>query len=404
MTQQVRIIIPFSLLLVLIIVSPLKITAATNVQASYVPEPYLYLQQSPGAFTSPTMVGAKLGRLTVEFTGGPIFNPGVQTSGQGGYGNIIISGMLSNYPGGTKYYNTYIPMNVVTVAYPYGLSGTPYVHTMYGSRQALLIDEKETQVSISPFIVDFYLLNTNAGNGQYSTTFESNLGTGQKDFDFTTQYTFNNPFNPTYALGLTKTFGGGLWQIPTSGDPVNQDAFFVEIDGVAGSGTTPFVGSGGLNDHAGNSNDQTGFWNGTEIPTQYDPYFEILFQDKTVTFDLSKAYGNNKESINTVEIIVNDGDPAETYEVEIAFSDSSNENKFQLKHPDANSNIDFQLFIEGRTEEIPYNTPIPWENLVPFPNENKRTLSIGGINATHVQQRLSGSYTDTIYVNIISTF
>jgi hypothetical protein len=101
---------------------------------------------------------------------------------------------------------------------------------------------------------------------------------------------------------------------------------------------------------------------------------------------------------------VNDGDPAETYEVEIAFSDSSNENKFQLKHPDANSNIDFQLFIEGRTEEIPYNTPIPWENLVPFPNENKRTLSIGGINATHVQQRLSGSYTDTIYVNIISTF
>lgn len=136
-----------------------------------------------------------------------------------------------------------------------------------------------------------------------------------------------------------------------------------------------------------------------------DPNFEVSFNQDSVNFNLNEAYlPSNKKEINTVEIKVFDGIPGGSYGVDIAFTDSGETNSFQLKHSGGGSPIDYNLYFGTSSNIVDYGEPISWGGLALPPNRNEKSLWIGGIAAEQVQQRLSGSYSDTVYVNIISTF
>ena len=293
-------------------------------------------------------------------------------------------------------------MAVVMVTYVGSLGSTPYLRTLWSSTQSLFPEENNLEITTSPVYVDFYLVNTNSTGRERSTGLPANLDTGNKKFDLSTQYTFNNPFNPTYALGVTLTKEGGLYQIPSSGEITNPNATFVEIDGVSGSGTTSFMGNNALTDTAGANNNQTGFWNGVEETPPPPVNFVFSFQNDIATFNLSEVYGvNNTKTINVAQMDVQNGVAGTTYKQSLTFTDSGTDQSFQLKAVGGSGNtIGFNLYFGSSTTPIPYGQAIEWTGLVP--NMNYMDLKIGGILESEVNKRISGSYSDTITVNITS--
>jgi len=137
-------------------------------------------------------------------------------------------------------------------------------------------------------------------------------------------------------------------------------------------------------------------------PTQpTTPTYEVFFEASQADFTISDAY-TGKVRINTAKIKVLDGVEGQTYARDIIFTDSGTTNSFKLKSSEGASTISYDLYFETANKKVNYGERISWSDLVPFPLINERGLWIGGIKKNEVDQRLSGSYSDTIYVNIVS--
>ena len=124
----------------------------------------------------------------------------------------------------------------------------------------------------------------------------------------------------------------------------------------------------------------------------------LLILENTVSFTLSEAYGNNnKVTINTAQMQVQNGVSGTTYTQKLTFTDSTNAAAFQLSPTSGSGTpIDFKLYFGG--VEMTKGSPHNWTGLVP--GMNTKILQVGGINATLAGQRVSGAYSDTITVNI----
>lgn len=396
MTQQAKIIFPVFLVLVLVSVSPI----GAVVTAEYYPEPQITFKVAPHPFTSSTVLGAKLGTIIMHSTTGEIHSPAFIDIGTAS-GAVPVSGRMKECAS-CPYKQDTQDFYIISVAYPNGLGSAPVLQVLYDNVRPI-IEWGAVTVYQTDFHIDIFLVNHNSTN--------TNVTVGSRPasyFELGTPYALPPNFNPLFRVGAAHssstnvgsytTGGGGV--LPSHGSFVSGEG----SGGLSGDTNNPMIGTGAYTYDPEDPSSPGLIYGDAPVPPP-DPYFEISFDQSSVNFNLSDAYlPDKKKEINKVEIKVFEGVPGNTYGVNIAFTDSGETNSFQLKSSGGGSPIDYNLYFENSSNIVDYGDSIPWNSLALPPSKNEKSLWIGGINSTQVLQRLSGSYSDTIYVNIISTF
>jgi hypothetical protein len=383
------------ILLMILLTFTLAVLSATAT-ATYVPESPIYLQMSPGVFSHPYSFGAKLGRMTV-YHEGPIYNPTILASGLSGY-TVNLKGPFKWWQGAAWDYNFIINMNVLAVAYPNGLGGNVRVTALSG-RQHLLEKSKNEQVTVNPFIVDLYLVNTQSSGGiQTNPALEPTLNTTGGMFKIDSPYTFVSPFNPHFTFVGTNDLGTDIGNFTEGLPPDPQHGYIIEINSEDTFDTTPIVDQGGFTAGEGEGD---GFWHGDEPPLPLAFFFEMDSGD--VSFNIANAFGENARTyVNKAKMTVENGENNTTYAKKITFTDTNGTNAFMLNPVQGSgTGLEFRLFLGSSAQnnvEMNYGVAHTWTGLVDGLNE--KNLYVGGIDADTATLRYSGEYRDTIIVNI----
>ncbi|MFA7129244.1 MAG: hypothetical protein WC136_08755 [Sphaerochaeta sp.] len=359
-----------------------------GVSATYVPEPAIVLKKKPGVFSHPNMFGAKLGRLTIT-SDEVMYNPTIMVTGLSGSYDIYLIGPHRWDKHNDWDYDKKIQMNLLAVSYTDGTDGSAFIRALNG-KQPLLDGEDNVQVDESPFVVDLYLVNSNDHGGTTDTGMAPNLNTNGGFFKLDSPFVFETPIDFRFTVGITDTLGQGPWVFPASGEPTQGQ--FIPIDGAVGQGSTSVINPGSYTD--GEPQD-VGFWYGTGTPQQV--YFNLYFENPSVTFDLCDAYDGYWKELTDVCIEVGNGKPHKKYKLNIAFTTDDNSGEFQLL-PDfiGGTGIPFELMLDEGP--VAYGDNIEWR--VSGQGLNRKSLFIGGIDASLIDQLVSGVYQVTIFVNI----
>ena len=117
-------------------------------------------------------------------------------------------------------------------------------------------------------------------------------------------------------------------------------------------------------------------------------------------FDLLGAIGaNQKVQIAQARISLYGSDINDSYGVNLRFVDGNGslDDLFLLKHEYVDTYIPFVLYLGGQV--VNNNEEIPWDGLV-FSADNIRSLEVGDISYSDVENKVSGLYSDTITVHI----
>ncbi len=382
-----------SFLLIALILVALPCGVWGTVTAVYTPESQIVFQIAPGPFTHNTVLGAKLGTFVITSTTGVIYNPALIHIAEASDAIPVTGLMKDSISQYDPFYMTSCNFYIICVSYPNGLGAEPVLRVLYND--VIPIIDNTYTVYQTTFQVELYLVNGNTFSNRHSAS-------GWRPatlFKLNTPYSLPANFNPIFSVSVASTSDYNVgWY--TDGNTVNTDlGEYVVTNGQQGPDSTPIIGPGAYTDP--NNPGSPGFTFG-DPPTQpTNPTYEVFFETSQTDFTLSDAY-TGKVRINTANIKVLDGVQGQTYARDIIFTDSGTTNSFQLKPYPSGSPINFKLYFETDTKEVNYGERIPWNGLVPFPLINERGLWIGGISKNEVDQRLSGSYSDTIYVNIIS--
>lgn len=360
-----------------------------SVIASYSPETAIYLQKSPGVFTHPNMFGAKLGRLTIT-SDEVMYNPTILVAGMSGGYDIWLVGPHRWDMHNDWVYDKRFQMNLLAVSYPNGLGNSVFIRALSG-KQPLLNGWENVQVAVNPLIIDLYLVNCNDYGGTTNTDIAPNLDPTGGYIKLDSPFVFETPINYGFTVGITNTLGQGPWVFPEAGNPTQGQ--FIPIDGAIGQGTTPVIDPGSYTD--GESGEDVGFWYGDGAPQP--TFFNFWFEDTVVNFDLSDAYDTSRKEITYACMQVVTDDSKKNYKQNIAFTTHDGSGMFQL-NPSfmGGTGIDFDLYFG--TALVDYGDTIEWKKLKQ--GTNKKSVSIGGINASAVGQLVSGTYEVTIIANI----
>ncbi|HPY12360.1 MAG TPA: hypothetical protein PLH14_07505 [Sphaerochaeta sp.] len=385
--------IPSFLLIILILVA-LPFGVWGTVTAVYTPEPQIAFEIAPYPFTSNTVLAAKLGRITMTSTTGVIYTPSfVQISSASGA--VSVRGLMKGDAGGdfvqgSQDFYTY------SVAYPNGLGAEPVLQVLYGNVWPI-IQNDSCAITTLPFYVDIFLVNMNIVDRHAAVGYRP-----ASYFKENSPYTLPSNFNPTFVVAAAARSGVSVGWYAGAGTITDPNlGAYVTTEAPGGTGTTtPVIGPRAYTSDPNNPN-SPGLIYG-DPPTQpTTPTYEVFFEASQADFTISDAY-TGKVRINTAKIKVLDGVEGQTYARDIIFTDSGTTNSFQLKSSEGASTISYDLYFETANKKVNYGERISWSDLVPFPLINERGLWIGGIKKNEVDQRLSGSYSDTIYVNIVS--
>ncbi len=354
------------------------------ITASYTPQSPIYLELSPGVFTHPTVIGAKLGRFAITSPTNEIYTPAFVNTGEVA-GNIALTGLYKKWAGGSYYTKTDLNFKVISVAYPYGLGGTPLLQTIFGGRWPIISWDPIT-ITANPLFVDLYLVNTNSLNPNSPASLNSN---GQF-YRLDTPYTFTTSFNPIFSLAVADDPNTGVGDYaPGNGETINSSGSYVVTEGQSGPNITPILDAGSLT-----SPDGDGFFYG-DAPLV--PTFSFSFLANTVNFELATAYGVNKATINQARLEVINGVVGQTYSQLLTFTDGDVSPGFLLKPSVGTSSpIGYLLFIDDAP--ITEGVALPWGSL--NPGMNTKSLKIGGIVESEVANKVSGTYQSTITVTI----
>ncbi|MCK9600438.1 MULTISPECIES: hypothetical protein [unclassified Sphaerochaeta] len=373
----------FSVLLLMVFLSAF-LAAGPTVTATYTAQSPIYLEISPGVFTHPTVIGAKLGRFAITSPNNKIYTPAFVNTGEVAE-NIQLTGLYKNWEGGAYYTKTDLNFKVISVAYPSGLGGTPILQTIYGGRWPV-ISWNAVTITANPFYVDLYLVNTNSVNPNSAATLNSN---GQY-YRLDTPYTFTTSFNPIFSLAVADNPNTDVGTYaPGNGETITSAGSYVVTNGLAGPNVTPILDSGSMTAPDGN-----GFYYG-DGPTL--PSFAFAFTHASVSFDLEEAYGGNRATINQAQLTVINGVAGTLYSQMLTFTDTSTATTFQLFPTEGSGQpIEYQLFLGA--DQITKGSPIHWQSL--NPGMNTKDLKVGGIVESDVAAKVSGSYTGTITVTI----
>jgi hypothetical protein len=373
----------FCIILVLFF-SPMVLFA--EVTATYLRESAITLDISPGPFTHPTVLGAKLGTFVITSTNGEIYSPSLVNIGEAS-GQIPLTGLMKNWADGPFVLNTN-DFYIISVAYPNGLGSEPVLQVLYNNVRPIISWQRNT-VYANPFYVELYLVNTNSTN--------RNAQSGWRPasyFKLDSPYSLPVGFNPRFSVAVADSPNTNVGTYTTgSGSVKESQGSYVTTDGSSGPDNTQILDPGSYTNP--DDPDTPGFYYG-EVPVTESFFIDFLIPESN--FELSDAYGSNRVTINEARIEVMNGTQGTNYTQLFTFTDQSQASSFQL-FPSAGSGspIDFNLYLEN--DLIEKGTAYTWSGLQPG-ILNTRNIRIGGISETEVMNRVSGTYTDTITVTI----
>ncbi len=313
-----------------------------------------------GTFSSDKLV-AYLG--TIKITKGPTdkyYRPLMTNFGSAGEFRVV--GKITGWGGGVKETGFY------TFAHNSMLS-QPYRLYLDNAEQPLYAWDNNTEITPNPYYINIFLVS-HEGSHFYIEDEVYQIVSG-------TLGSFNIKVLKSQSPWVEEYISVNNQEMPPGGGPPISDPIPLPI---GGSGELP-----------------------PEIPYGEEPpplNFIFSFQNNTVSFDLSEAYGeNNKKTINVAQMNVQNGVAGTTYKQNLTFTDSGSAQSFQLKPVGVSGNtIGFKLYFGNSSNAIPYGQAFEWTGLVP--NMNYKDLKIGGILESEVNQCTSGSYSDTITVTV----
>ena len=374
-------------LLMLLLVPALLFGAITAV---YTPEPYLVLQAKPGPFTSDTTFGAKLGTLIVTTTDGDkIYAPTWGSTDEVEY-SAILRGPMRSYPGGPFEENATHTFHIMSVAYPYGYPGTPVIRVVQ-SPHSPIVSWFANTVDANPFRVELYLMSTNS-TYQHTTTYWRPASY----FQLNAVYTLPITFNPVFSFVSANDYWMNVGWMMNNGEPNPSHGSYVSVNGVAGADSTPIVQSSAYTDP--DNPGQPGMTYGD--PPQMVSY-SVFLTNQSTEFNLADAIGSKRKDVNTMSITVSNGTAGANYTQKVIFTDLtpvSTSAEFRMLPEESGPNpIPFKLYFDST--EVVKGEAITWNNLQNGSN-NTKTIRIGGINQNTIDSLASGTYTDTISVEI----
>ncbi|MDC7230549.1 MAG: hypothetical protein PQJ48_09585 [Sphaerochaetaceae bacterium] len=369
-----------------IILSLVPILLFAEVTATYLSESAITLDISPGPFTHPTVLGAKLGTFVITSTTGEIYSPSLVNIGEAS-DEIPLTGLMKDWDTGPFELATN-DFYILSVAYPNGFGSEPVLQVLYDNLRPIISWSSNT-VYANPFYVELYLVNTNSTN--------RNAQSGWRPasyFKLDSPFSLPVGFNPRFSVAVADSPNTNVGTYTTgSGSVKESQGSYVTTDGSSGPDNTPILDPGSYTNP--DDLETPGFYYG-EVPVTESFFIDFLIPESN--FELSDAYGINKVTINEARIEVMNGTQGTNYSQQFTFTDQSQNSSFQL-FPSIGSGapINFNLYLEN--QQIEKGTAYTWSGLQPDVL-NTRNIRIGGISETEVLNKVSGIYTATIIVTI----
>ena len=369
-----------------IILSLVPILLFAEVTATYLSESAITLDISPGPFTHPTVLGAKLGTFVITSTTGEIYSPSLVNIGEAS-DQIPLTGFMKDWATGPFELGTN-DFYILSVAYPNGFGSEPVLQVLYDNLRPIISWQSNT-VYANPFYVELYLVNTNSTN--------RNAQSGWRPasyFKLDSPFSLPVGFNPRFSVAVADSPNTNVGSYTTgSGSVKESQGSYVTTDGSSGPDNTPILDPGSYTNP--DDPDTPGFYYG-EVPVAESFLIDFLIPESN--FELSNAYGSNRVTINEARIEVMNGIQGTNYAQQFTFTDQSQDSSFQL-FPSIGSGapINFNLYLEN--QQIEKGTAYTWSGLQPDVL-NTRNIRIGGISETEVMNKVSGTYTATITVSI----
>jgi len=356
-----------------------------TVTATYTPETNVYFSLSPGPFTSPTVIGSKIGTLVItsDSGAGTIYTPGFLNIT--GVTNITMTGQyreeFNEY--NPFYTKTNLLFGLVVVSYPNGVGSKPVLQPLYGNTTWPIISQKVV-VAVNPLVVEIYLVNTNSDNPKVKAT----LGTDGQHYKLDSTYAINGAFSPAFTLAVAQDANTNFgWY---SGDMEGKGEY-ISVNGNNAEASTSFVGTGIYSD---SSNNGMIYGDKVEEPT---PELSFYFADTASMFSIAQAIGSNKAVVTQANITLTNGVSGQTYTQKMTFTDNAaSTTAFQLT-PDRGTGtaLDFDLYLGN--DQLTKGVSYYWTGITN--GINMKDLKVGGIDATAAANGASGTYRDTITVS-----
>ncbi len=169
---------------------------------------------------------------------------------------------------------------------------------------------------------------------------------------------------------------------------------YVVTNGSSGADSTPIINPGSFTDPENPGSPGIMYGDPPLIVT-----YAVSFTKQATSFNLTDATGSKKKDVNTMRITISNGKSGTDYSQQVIFTDSSvGSNSFRLLPEQTGPTpITFDLYFDNT--KVTKGTAITWNNLTNGSN-NTKTIRIGGIDQTSIQTLASGTYSDTITVEI----
>ena len=333
----------------LVILIPLTLHAA--VTASYDPEPVLFFEPSAEHPHLPSdKLVAKLG--TVTFTGNPIhhptFVPTTMTC------EFVFSGPISSGNGGHTPGNPLFFLYAVTTSH----QGTTVKQLNDDTKYHAL---QSHNGNISPVVVHLYLVSELAlsrfKEGGAYTLFEGNL--------------------EGFQIGVANSGSG----YQPGSDPL------VPINGLPADTPTPILPE--------ESNPEAPIIYGDPINT-VNCTFTIINEQP---FELDQVYSTGSAEVATAQISLSNVASDQTYGVTLTFTNAADTPPFLMTLQETMTDpptIEYRLLFDNNLLNV--GGSVDWKNLTD--ETFTEDIYVTGISSSIGQSYLSGSYSDTVYVNI----
>lgn len=346
--------------------------AVQGITATYKQEDSLQFGAGESPYTPEHFV-ALLGEMTVTIDNPPV------TLKQASIINVNSSSEFLFW--GRRWYNGYQTKNtgfyLDTVSY---INGDPNsAHRSRINQQVVKITNPETKSNIYSMVVKFYFV-----------AYEQNI----------------NSFVPydTYSLssGTIGTFNFAVSPTEPPSTNINWKKDYISINGQTvgdineePSTPIPIIGSGPT----------------TTLPDSIPyvdaehplPDYQFFIVNET-PISLPNAYGPLKTKVADARVSMLHGQSGETYKIHVNFTSiNAQPDKFYL-YLDGNHNlygIPYDLDFDG-IPVVP-GADIPWEG-IPSIGPVERSINVTGINKQNAESAPSGTYQDSIYVNVTSDF
>lgn len=382
MSSSRHIVVLFTLLLM-----PALLFGAITV--TYTPASSIILQDYPGPYTSNTVIGAKLGTLDVEITGGSVIHsPAWGTAGEVAGGVSLTGPMYDKHTGG--YESDTHTFTVMSVAY---IGGVPTINRF----DATYIPIYEQKCTLnSTFSVELWLVNT------HKTQPDATVGSGQRpaiDFQAGSVYTLPDDFDPYFSFISANQGNTNVNKMVNSDGTPNSDGSYVSVSGATGPNSTPIINPSGYT----NPDDPTspGMTYGDPGQAIIGTSFTLESQEVSITLDQHTGTQIHKINAATLGVLVYNEQGGESVDVDITFTDNSppGEDGFNLLHVDAPEfMIPYTLFWGNTTNPITKGVAIEWNDL--GKGNHLKDIYMGWIDAEIVDQRPQGDYKSIVTVTI----